>query len=355
MDTKKTIQEILFAGLWLSMAAGLLVLLVAAIGKKNREHCKDYVITIKGVQNNFFIDRDDVMHILCEATKGKIKGEKIASFNLRRLEQLLKNNVWAEEAELYFDNQDVLHISILEREPIARIFTISGNSFYIDNTARQIPLSDKMSARVPVFTNFPDQKVLNEKDSLILNDVKKIAQFIMKDEFWMAQVEQIDISQCGFKCWQFEMIPTIGNHIVKLGNGEDIEKKFHRLLLFYREVISKTGFDKYNVINVQYAGQVIGSKKQTTKIDSIQLRLNIEKLLQQARESEKDTVTAMIVPPSEKQIVPAEQKRFQQKKLTDNRIKSKKENKSFEKPKNIEQQSGDQQPKAVMSPKIKNE
>ena len=79
---------------------------------------------------------------------------------------------------------------------------------------------------------------MNEKDSLLLNDVTSAARFIHNDPFWLAQVEQIDITADR----NFEMTPTIGNHTVKLGNGEDIDKKFHRLFIFYKEVMSKTGF-----------------------------------------------------------------------------------------------------------------
>lgn len=288
MNTKKTIRAIVLTAIWLSVCAGLLVLLVAAIGKKKRGHCSDYVITIKGVQNNFFIDEKDVTKIMMNVMGGKIKGQKIADFNLKRLEQLLEDNTWIGDAELYFDNRDVLHVSVNEREPVARVFTMNGNSFYIDSTARRMPLSDKMSARVPVFSGFPDKKVLTKKDSAMLNDMKKTAMFILDNPFWMSQAEQIDIVSCGNNCWQFEMVPTVGNHIVRLGNGDDIEKKFHRLFVFYKEVLSKSGFDKYNTIDVQFAGQVIGSKEKPAKVDSAQLELNIEKLLQEARQATND-------------------------------------------------------------------
>ena len=84
---------------------------------------------------------------------------------------------------------------IEEREPIARVFTLQGSSFYIDSSCMRLPLSDKLSARVPMFTSFPsDKKILSRPDSLVLNDVKQIAQYIQQDSFLMAQVAQIDIT-----------------------------------------------------------------------------------------------------------------------------------------------------------------
>ena len=119
-----------------------------------------------------------------------------------------------------------------------------------------MPLSDKLTAKVPVFTGFPERKTIMKKDSLLLKDISEISQVILNDPFWMAQVSQIDITKEGL----MEMIPTVGNHLIKLGNGDDIEKKLHRLYVFYKNVLSKTGFETYKVIDVQYAGQVIGEK-----------------------------------------------------------------------------------------------
>lgn len=265
----------------------MLTLLLAAISKKNKGQCKEYAIEIKGAANNLFIDNKDVEQLLMNATKGNIKGQAVASFNLHELEQMLEHNTWISKAELYFDNQDVLHVTISEKEPVARVFTTAGSSFYIDSLGRRMPLSDKLSARVPVFTGFPDRKKMTVNDSALLNNVKATANYIINDPFWMSQVAQIDITPDN----SFEMVPLVGNHLVRLGNGEDIDKKFHRLMVFYKQVLSKTGFDKYKVIDVQYKGQVVVSKYAgDAKVDSVQLRRNVEKLLRQSVEAENDTV-----------------------------------------------------------------
>ena len=278
----------MFVALWVAIGGGMLVLLIAAIGKQKKDHCKDYTISIKGVKNNYFVDDKDVLKLLKAAAKGEIKGQKKSSFNLLQIEQQLEKNVWIRDAELYFDNRDVLHVSVTEREPVARIFTITGKSFYIDGTGKMMPLSDKLSAKVPVFTDFPE-KVISKRDSALLHDVRTTAEFILNNNFWMAQVAQIDITADR----NFEMIPVVGNHTVLLGDGENMENKFHRLFVFYKDVLSQTGFDIYKAINVQYAGQIIGIKNNTgSKSDTAQLRRNVEKLLRQSREMQNDSLMA---------------------------------------------------------------
>lgn len=291
MNAKSTIRKVLFVALWLCIGGAMFTLLMAAISKRNKGLCNDYSITIKGVRSNYFIDKKDVEQLLKKTAKGDIKGQLVSDINLHELERMLESNTWISDAELYFDNKDVLHVAITEKEPIARLFSTDGNSFYIDKAGERMPLSEKLSARVPVFTGFPGKKKLSAADSVLLRNVTAVANYIFTDSFWLAQVAQIDITPER----NFEMIPVVGNHIVKMGQGENIEKQFNRLMIFYKQVLSKTGFDKYKIIDVQYTDQVVASRYAgNAKIDSVQLRRNVERLLQQSREAESDTVVKVL-------------------------------------------------------------
>lgn len=266
-------------------------MLLAAISSKKKGVCSDYTITLKGPKSNFFINEKNVEGLLIKAGKGSIKGQAVESFNLYAMEQMLEKNNWISEAQLYFDNKDVLHVTITEKEPVARLFTTDGNSFYIDNAGKKMPLSDKLSAKVPVFTGFTDKKNWSAKDSALLRDIKVTAEYILGNSFWTSQVAQIDITPEG----KFEMIPVVGNHLVKLGDGENISEKFNRLMIFYKQVLGKTGMDKYKLIDVQYKGQVVASRYAgDPKIDSVQLRKNVEKLLKQSMEAANDTTVKVL-------------------------------------------------------------
>lgn len=287
MSAKTTIRKILFVAVWLCIGGGMFTLLMAAIGKKNRGECSGYIITINDEANNSFLSKNEIEMLVKKSTGTKIKGELINTFSLHTVEDMLEKNPWINDAELYFDNQDRLHIAIDERSPVARVFTTEGASFYIDKNGVKIPLSDKKSARVPVFTGFTASKKLNSTDSALLEKVTSGANYILGHPFWFAQVSQIAIAADG----TMELIPVVGNHIVRLGEGDNIERKLNRLMAFYTQVLNKTGFDKYKIIDVQFEGQVVASKSTgNAKVDSIQLRKNVEKLLQQSREAENDTV-----------------------------------------------------------------
>lgn len=284
--------------LWLVISGGLLSLLIAANGNNKKGNCRDFTLKIGGAEENLFISKAEIIEEAARVTGGKIKDMPVSSFNLRKTEGALKKNPWIREAELWFDSRDVLHISVTQREPVARVFTTAGNSFYLDADARQLPLSDKKSARVPVFTGFPEKKKLSPKDSLMMKEITGTAKYILNNPFWMAQAAQLDIitdQPTGY--WQFEMIPVVGNHIIRLGNGEHIDKKFNRLFIFYKQVLGKTGFDAYSILDVQFDGQVVGTKKdgKKQKIDAVQLKRNVENMISEAKQMKQEVIKAPVI------------------------------------------------------------
>lgn len=251
---KKKILRFLTVSMWCIIGAGCIVLLVSAARGKEIKKCSGVDIDITGVNNIFFIDKTDVYNII-KNFGGDSSGKKsIGSIDLRRIENALEKDVWIKNAELFFDNNNRLRVFVEEREPIARIFTLTGNTFYIDSSCKMLPLSEKFSARLPVFTGFTsDAKVLSREDSSLLKSVRNISVLISADSFLMAMIDQVDINAQR----SFEMTPKIGKQNILFGDGRNAEAKFAKLKLFYKEVITKAGWNRYNTIDLQYDGQVV--------------------------------------------------------------------------------------------------
>lgn len=266
--------------------------------KKNANHCTAVEINIKGVKNNFFIDKADVNAMLEKMNFGTLRSRPLNTFNLAGMESLLQQNEWIRSAELYFDNNDVLTINIVEREPVVRIFSTDGSSFYIDSSLKKLSLSNKFSARLPVFTNFPSTgSVVTGADSSLLADIKDISVYISRDPFWMAQIEQIDITPNH----SFEMIPKIGNQVIVFGSADNFKEKFNNLLIFYKNVQSKVGWNKYSAINVTYKDQVVAVKRgaQDIKLDSLKTIELIKLLVANAQKQVNDSGNIQLVQPKE--------------------------------------------------------
>ena len=215
-NKKYKLQKILSVSVWILMASGVVVLLVAAITKKNTGIIAGVDIKISGIQNNYFIGKKEVIKILEKINGKKLEKSPMSSVDLTAMESRLTKNDWIKKAELFFDNNKVLQVKITEREPIARVFTLSGTSFYMDSSLNRMPLSDKFSARLPVFTSFPaDAGILKKGDSAILVQVKMLSEYISTHPFWMAQIDQIDISPEG----DFDLIPKLGNQVIHFGDA----------------------------------------------------------------------------------------------------------------------------------------
>lgn len=290
-----------FITLWCIVGAGVLVLLVAAISHRNNKICNGYRIELTSPAGRSFIDKKDIGDLLAVIAPGKYQGRPIQSFDLRRMESALGKNAWIRQAQLFFDNNGILRVNVMEREPIARIFTREGNSYYMDSSGTRLPLSEKLSLKLPVFTGYfstgNSGMVLHGADSAMNVQVRRLAVYIRKDPFWMAQIAQINITAES----NFEMVPVIGEHLIEFGDGNDCDQKFHRLFVFYKEVLSRTGWDKYSRIDVQYAGQVIGAKKgsEGTRSDSLQGIKNIQQLIRSAQRMQGDTAGKHAIRPLE--------------------------------------------------------
>ena len=256
MFEKNKLKKILTISLWSVLGLAGIALLVAALNKKHETVCTGIDIEIGGVNNNFFINKQDIITLLQNSTGEMIKGRRISDFNLDTMEMEIKKDVWINKAELFFDKNGVLKVSITEKDPVARIFCNDGSSYYIDNNKNMLPLSDRHAARLPVFTNFPTPlKVLSVKDSALLEDVRMLSLCIQKDAFLMAIIDQVNINNDR----KFELIPKLGEQLITFGDVSDMEAKFEKLKLFYKKVIPVYGWSRYNRINLEYKGQMVAT------------------------------------------------------------------------------------------------
>ncbi len=301
---------LLMAG-WIILGVSLLTLLIAAMNTKSTKPCTDVVISFKNKEGALYTSKWQIARILDEKGLSVLKGKSVKNFDLKSMEEKLEKDPWIKNAELFFDNKRVLRVSIEENQPIARLFTLKGNTFYLDSNLKRLPLNERHTPRLPVFTGVPgDHFPWTGKDSVLMNEVKQMALFLNNDPFWMAQIDQCDIN--ARRC--FELIPKVGDHLILFGDGKDIQERFRKLDIFYQQVLAKTGFNSYSDINIQFEGQVVATKRNSryVKSDTTLSRQWMRQWLltsQQAELVKKSTTPAMqrkedMDNPSSKRSVP---------------------------------------------------
>ena len=241
--------------MWAALGLGCVVLLFAATKRKDALPCRKISVELMGEGENPFVKKSAILAALKE--QGIAEGIPVNEMNIRDAEDALNKNPWIKNAELYVNNKQQLTVRIEERQPVARVFAVDGASFYIDSSGLRLPAKDAV-ARVTVFTSFPSsKKKLSVPDSLMLDDVKHIASFIAADSFWNAQVSQINITPQR----TYEMIPVVGSQVIVIGSADSLQKKFDKLFIFYKNVWSKIGFEKYSGIDISFDNQVVAVRR----------------------------------------------------------------------------------------------
>ena len=234
-------KNILVKVLWSMAAIAMVVLFVFAWRAKVSKKCTGIDIVLTGNAGGFiFMDEKEILKLINE--QGIKVGTPIANINLYKIEETLMATKWVEKTTIYIDNQQQLKVNIEQRVPIARVFTASGNSFYIDKVAQRLPLRQLSVLRLPVFTGFPsDLDKLSKPDSTLLQNILKFSTVIQQDSFFIAQVAQINI--------------------VLIGSVEQLEDKLNRLFTFYKKVLVPAGINAYEVLDLRFDHQLVALKK----------------------------------------------------------------------------------------------
>jgi cell division protein FtsQ len=301
MNLKSPLKKFFMIVLWCLLGGSGLALLIAAINAKNSSLCNGMDIEINGGGKAFFLNKKDVMNMLESEGIKDLHNKKVASFDLLKMETVLRRNSWIRDAQLYFDNTQTLKVRVQERLPVARLFAANNSSYLIDSAGMQMALGERNAFRLPVFTGYPSERFGMKHDSALSHQIRNLAIFLNNNSFWSNQVQEINISSSK----TFRLIPLIGNQIIEFGDGNDYENKFQKLFVFYKEVLAKTGFEYYKSINVAFQNEVIATRKQgsISRADSIQARKNVLEFIRLAQKIQSDTLKIREIKPLEKNTI----------------------------------------------------
>lgn len=263
------LKKIIIIVSWVVLIAGLVVLLSFVEEKHNQMNCGKVDLLIQYNEADYLITVDDVFHFL--KTKGiKIKDIKIKDVNVGNIESILYQIPYIEKADVFMTIEGNVGIKIVQKKPLIKVFNQFHQSFYIDDKGKVMPISPDYSARVIVANGYIENMYhknlcladdfVNGKDSIIkkssLYKVYKIAQFIQKNEFWSAMTEEIFVN----KNKEIELYTKIGDHAILFGDINQMNEKFEKLYAFYKQVLNKTGWEQYKVINLKFKNQIVCSK-----------------------------------------------------------------------------------------------
>lgn len=239
------------------IAAILIVGGIIAFTERNQNDIsiKDVSIKIDNLQENHFLDEGDIIDLM-QLSKENLAGTSIDAINLKAIEKKIKRQPFIKNANLYSDLKGNLVVRAELRRPIARIVRNDGPDGYIAEDGTIMPVSEKFTSRVilvsgPFVPKMLEQNNMNAKEES--RQILDLINAIRDDEFWNAQIAQLDIDNKS----RVTLYPQVGDERIEFGKPDNLEIKFRKLMIFYKEILPRTGWNKYNRVNLEYEGQIV--------------------------------------------------------------------------------------------------
>lgn len=255
---------------WISLV-GYLVISLGFVTHRNRGViCSRIEVKVIDSIENSFISAKDIKRMIDRKGKSPI-GKSLWTINTYEIESNLTNLMAVRDVQAYKTVDGALSIMVKQRQPVVRIFNKYNQSYYIDDEAKILPLSDRFAAHVLVvngnitepFRIRPNIDISIWQDSLIdgsrplICEIYDFANYLAGDDFWNAQIAQVYVDGPN----DIELIPRVGSHLILLGSFENYALKLNKLKKFYEEALPAEGWNKYKLINLKYSNQIICKKR----------------------------------------------------------------------------------------------
>ena len=253
-------RVLLLAGITGCLGAFVFVL-TSAVEKQKTLVCKGIQAKVDFETGVNFISAQEVIAKINYLSGGSIVGKALMAVDFRTIEKELLKNPYIAHAEFFTDHSQIVHATIMQKQPLLRIINNDGVGYYLSDNSEKIPLSDNFTAHVPIARGTVETQEDLYGDSIVLSELFHLAQYAKLDTFLNAMLDHVEVDVRG----DLEIYPKWGGHVVVFGRADEtMPEKFERLKIFYREGMAKVGWDKYSVVNVKYSGQVVCERKSAT-------------------------------------------------------------------------------------------
>ena len=237
----------------LLLVAGYLVFAIVRFSQRTEDRvCEAVDIQITDSLEGGFVTTDYIHNILAK-NKIFVEGQKLSNIDIQGLDSILQHDPYIDSARCFCTAASHLCIQIIPQRPILHVIQENGDNYYLDGSGAIMPV-DNMNIDLCVATG-------NITKDYARKHLMELAKFIYEDDFWDKQIEQIHVTNNH----EVELFPRVGEHTIVLGTTENFRKKLENLMIFYKNGLSKTGWNKYSIINLSYNGQIVCTKKNNTK------------------------------------------------------------------------------------------
>jgi len=229
----------------------LFLLIVAVETLLRNKRIGQVHLSIERPNNLLFIDSTEVKRLLTNNNKEDIHKASFRQLSVKTLENRVKSNVFVDKCEIARDLSGNLWVKIKQAKPIARFMREGKPDFYVDSIGKILPVSERYTARVMLFTRENDDRLPNfkEDDFNLLLLIKKIS----RSKFWKAQISSLHLTAKR----EILLYPQLGSHAIEFGRCFDLDDKLERLMIFYKDILPRKGWTKYKRVSLKFSGQLV--------------------------------------------------------------------------------------------------
>lgn len=236
----------------LSVAAALVAAYVVTMwvvlpSLRKYPRCNEVRVTITDKKAHSFVTEEQLYTYLC-AHAGTLINKGADSVSLMEVEQVMNNHPMVRESNAYFTPFGRLYVSVEQREPVLRVMT-EGETYFVDADRSRMPVMSTTASYVPIITGRVSQRMACE-------ELFDFVQWLVKDKFWSAQVEQIHVVSQNY----IELVPRVGTGVIVLGDLHHVESKLSKLRTLYEYGLSSLNATAYREIDLRFKGQVVCRK-----------------------------------------------------------------------------------------------
>ncbi len=248
--------------LFLSFTIAMVMLLIYVYLKHEQEPLQKVMIHLSRDGEKGFLNRDEIISCVESHLNDTIRLQDV---NLEFIEDSLAQTPWVDKIDAYTDIEGNLIINILESKPVLRVFNQFGKSFYLDEKGKILPLSNHYAPHLLIANGYiqtnPVHGYNNINDTIYKkSDLKKllaISKGINRYKFLRSLLSEVYLNSRH----EFDLIPVVGNQIIRLGDTTNLTHKLENLVIFYKKSLVYEGWDTYKTVNLKYRNQIVCTKK----------------------------------------------------------------------------------------------
>ena len=256
-------RQLLYIILFVTLGITLLSLMGFMVYEHGRQPVQEIKIKISKTENGGFLNQERIYSSILELNG--MDTVMVSDFDEAFIENKLRQNPYIAHADAYININRELILNIKEREALFRIYLPDNSSFYVDTEGNLFPLCDWFTPRLLIANGYINalkpEGLLSIQDSVYaeteLPELYELVKKITLRPFLNSQISQIYVNSKG----EFDLIPELGSHSIRLGQMDYVDEKLRNLETFYRKKLVTEGWDKYEIINLMYTNQIVCTKK----------------------------------------------------------------------------------------------